>query len=219
MLLRMLLIAPCLIILSAIANAAQYDVPERFQGEWVAGGTACDAGGEKIVISATSVIFPDGRYADLSFDADANVIRMRDEGRKAEYVVQDDHLIFHPEGAGTGSAFHMTRCRERGIQAERRCGWLANLRQGDWWLVDRDQTWILSRKGDDDPRTTALMDRVPRFDSDQLVSVGDYYGYGCACLNVVTEPTSARIAAIVSSRRLPLAACEADKTLPAFGNW
>lgn len=219
MLFRLLLLAAYLTIVPAIAHAAQDDVPERLQGKWVDGGETCDASGEPIVISATSVIYPDGRFADVYFASNDKAIRMREEGSNAEYVAVEDLLVFHPEGSGMGSAFPMARCREPATSADRRCGWLANLTPGDWWLVDRDRTWILAKQSDDNPQTTAVMDRVPRFDSEQFVPTGDYYGYGCACLKVVADPTSGRITAIASSQRLPLATCEADEALPVFGKW
>lgn len=219
LLFRLLLIAAFLPILPPTAHTAEDDIPVRLQGKWASAGDACGAGGEPIVISATSVVYPDGRFSDVYFAADSNAIRMRDKDSAAEYVVAGGQLVFHPEGSGKGSAFPMARCPEPLVGTERRCGWLAYLAPGDWWLVDRDKSWLLSKKVDDNPQTTAVMDRVPRFDAEQFVLTGEYYGYGCACLKVVADQNSGRITGIASSQRLPLAACEADKSLPAFGTW
>lgn len=216
---RSLILAAFLSIPPAVAHAAQDDIPVRLQGQWVRAGEACDAGSGPIVISATSVVYPDGRFSDAYFTVADGAIRMRDEDSDAEYMAVDDQLVFHPEGAGKGSAFPMARCPELATGTERRCGWLAYLAPGDWLLVDRDRSWILSKKSDDNPQTTAVMDRVPRFDTGQFVPTGDYHGYGCACLKVVADPAAGRITAIASSQRLPLATCEADKALPKFGKW
>jgi hypothetical protein len=32
---------------------------------------------------------------------------------------------------------------------ERRCGWLDNPSPANWWLVDKDGTWILMEQGGD----------------------------------------------------------------------
>jgi hypothetical protein len=218
MLLRLLL-AACLSICPAIAYAAQDDIPEHLQGKWVDRGESCDASGQPIVISATSMIYPDGRLSAVYFASKDSAIRIHEEGTNYEYVEGEDLLVFHPEGFGMGSAFPMVRCPEPIGSASRRCGWLANLAPGDWWLVDGDRTWVLAKQGDDNAATTAVMDRVPAFDTEQFVRTGNYYGYSCACLTAVADGTLGRITAIVSSQRLTLATCKADETLPVFGSW
>lgn len=214
-----LVIAACLSAVSTSARAAPDDVPERIQGKWVFRGDGCHAGGRTIVVSATSVIFSDGRFSDVYFASDESAIRIRGEVQTYEYAESEQALVFRPEGVGTGSAFPMTRCPETAAQVTRICGWLANLTPGNWWMVDRQRTWVLSRQGDDNPGTTAVMDRVPGFDPEQFVPTGRDYGYGCACLTAVADEGSERITAIASSKRLPLAVCQADKALPAFGRW
>ena len=219
MLLRLLLAAACVSVSPVIALAGKDDVPERLQGKWVDRGEACGASGKPIVISATSVIYPDGRFSDVYFASEESLIRIREEGTNYEYVEREDLLVLHPEGFGMGSSFPMVRCPEPTGSASRRCGWLANLTPGDWWLVDRDRTWVLAKQGDDNPATTAVVDRVPGFDTEQFVSTGDHHGYGCACLTSVADRTVGRITSIATSQRLPLVTCEADAALPVFGNW
>jgi hypothetical protein len=214
------LLAVCLVLLTAApACAAAGDVPEAIQGKWVDKGEACDASSTAAVISATTLVYPDGTIDDVVFTPDDGVMRIREEATAYEYVAADDMLLFRPEGFGMGSAFPMVRCPEPAAATERRCGWLANLTPGDWWLVDAERTWVLSAQGDDNAVTIAVMDRVPGFDPDQFVSTGSYYGYGCACLTVATDSATGRISAIASSKRLPLATCEADASLTALSDW
>ena len=222
----MRLLAFFLLMLPAMpAFAAVDDVPEHIQGKWVSQGETCDAAGAPLVISATTLVYPDGTIDDVFFspeDGADGALLFREEGvvTSYEYVEAADMLIFHPEGFGMmGADLPMVRCPEPADALERRCGWLANLTPGDWWLVDRDRTWVLAAAGDDNAATIPVMDRVPGFDADQFVSTGTYYGYGCACLNVATDEALGRITAIASSRRLPLATCEADRSLPPPGDW
>lgn len=215
-------LAVFLLLLTAPTYAADDDVPEAIQGIWVAQDEACDAVGAAMVISATTLVYADGTIDDVSFssgDGADGIIRIPDESSSYLYVKERDMLIFHPEGFGEGSAFPMVRCAEPAGELERRCGWLANLTPGNWWLVDADRTWTLSEQGDDNAQTTAVMDRVPDFDAEQFVSTGSYYGYGCACMSVATDSATDRISAIVSSKRLPLATCETDPSLPALSDW
>jgi hypothetical protein len=203
------------------AWAADDDIPENLQGRWVSEGEACDASGAPMTISATTLVYADGTIDDVFFspeDGSNGAIHLREEGvvSNYDYVEATDTLVFHPEGFGMGSAFAMVRCQERTSILERRCGWLANLTAGNWWLVDADNTWILSEKGDDSPAVTTVMDMVPAFDEAQYVSTGKYYGYGCACMTVTTDSAQDRILAITSSKREPLATCQADQSLPAI---
>ena len=46
--------------------------------------------------------------------------------------------------------------------------------------------------------------------------VRQYYGYGCACMTMTTDSAQDRILAITSSKREPLATCQADPSLPAI---
>ncbi len=214
-------LASLAILLSTMPGyAADGDIPETIQGRWVDKGKACDASGEPMVVSATSLVYSDGRVDDVVFEAGTGgdgVIGLRSEDVSSyEYVAADDTLLFRPEGFGMGSTFPMVRCQERTSILERRCGWLANLSSGNWWLVDADAAWILREKADDNAAVTAVMDMVPAFDPDQYVSMGQYYGYGCACMTITTDSAQDRILAITSSKREPLATCQADPSLPAI---
>lgn len=213
-----------LLALSMPAYAASDDVPEAIQGKWVGKNLSCNAIGAPMVISATTLVYADGRIDDVFFspeDGADGTIHFLQEGEVTnyEYVADSDMLIFHPEGFGMGTALPMVRCPEPAGPFERRCGWLAHPAPGNWWLIDRDRTWTLSAQGDDNPVVTAVMDRVPGFDTDEFISTGRYYGHGCACMTVVTDPAEGRVLAIGTSKRLPLATCQADKALPALDDW
>lgn len=201
------------------AYAAEDDVPEAIQGKWVGQDEACDAVGAPMVISADTLVHADGTIDDVYFAPEDSAIRIREEAVNYEYVADDDRLVFHPEGFGMGSAFLMQRCPDAVAASERRCGWLANLTPGDWWLVDADRTWILAEQGDDLAATIPVMDRVPGFDPAHYVATDDNHGYGCACLTVATDSVLGRITAIASSKRLPLATCQADTSLPPLSDW
>jgi len=216
---------PVVFLLAALctpAYAASDDIPEPIQGKWVGEGEACDAVSAPLVISATTLVYADGRIDDVFFSpedgADGAIhFRAESEVSNYEYIADGDMLVFHPEGFGMGRALPMQRCSEP-AGFERRCGWLANPTPGNWWLIDRDRSWTLSSQGDDSPAVTAVMDRVPAFDANEFVSTGSYYGYGCACLTVATDRAEGRVLAIGTGSRLPLASCEADAALPATGD-
>ena len=205
-----------LLCLASIVPAigAEGDVPEAIQGRWVGNDQACTAA---MVLSATTIVYPDGTIDDVIFSADENVFRIQEEATAYEYVAADDRLLFRPEGFGMGSAFPMLRCPDRTSILERRCGWLANISAGNWSLIDADRTWILFRNGDESGDTIPIMDMVPAFDPEQYVATDEYHGYGCACMTVTTDQD--RITAIASTQRLPLATCQSDANLPALADW
>ncbi len=98
------------------------------------------------------------------------------------------------------------------VQAtELRCGWLDNPTPANWWLVDRDGTWIISVQGG---YRAVGMENIPMMDEANYVRTNGYYGYGCACLDVVTDPNLQRIATIVDGEALPLNTCQTDPALP-----
>jgi hypothetical protein len=212
------------LLLAVPAYAAEDDVPEAIQGKWVSEGETCDAVGEPLVVSATTLVYADGTIDDVFFspeDGADGAIHFREEGVviNYEYIEDRDLLVFHPEGFGMGSAIPMLRCQGPAGIPERRCGWLAHITPGNWQLIDADRTWVLSERGDDRGAIIPVMDMVPDFDLEQYVSTGTYYGYGCACMTVTTDSAQGRVLSIASSKRLPLATCQADKSLPALSDW
>lgn len=98
-----------------------------------------------------------------------------------------------------------------GPAAERRCGWLQNPTPANWWLVDRDGEWTMSVQGG--PWAEG-MDNLPDMSTRGWVRTNGNYGYGCACMTVVTNRAQHRITRIVSATPLPLRQCRADRRLP-----
>ncbi|MER8953116.1 DUF4087 domain-containing protein [Mesorhizobium sp. M0833] len=61
------------------------------------------------------------------------------------------------------------------------------------------------------------IDNVPAFDDRQFVETnvpGSGYGYGCACMTVVTNAKRQKITRVISGQILPLARCRNDRSLP-----
>ena len=95
--------------------------------------------------------------------------------------------------------------------AETRCGWLQNPTPANWYLKDKDGNWTISVQGG---YQAGGMDNIPPFKDDQYVKTNVNYGYGCACLNVVTDRNRMRITAINGGEQLPLSTCRQDQKLP-----
>ncbi|MDX1976306.1 MAG: DUF4087 domain-containing protein [Pseudanabaenaceae cyanobacterium bins.68] len=97
------------------------------------------------------------------------------------------------------------------LNAETRCGWLANPTPGNWWLTDRDATWTISTQGS--ANRAQNMELIPDISAKQYVKVNGNYGYGCACMDVATNSKRKRITAIKSFEQLNLEVCRNDKAL------
>lgn len=97
------------------------------------------------------------------------------------------------------------------LSAETRCGWLHNPTPANYWLTDRDGTWIISAQGGYHARG---IDNMPSYDERQYVRTNRSYGYGCACLLVLTDRNQRRITSIQSGETLPLKTCRQDPSLP-----
>ena len=97
--------------------------------------------------------------------------------------------------------------------AEQRCGWLANLTLLDLWLIDKDTTWIITSQEPGSKDADGL-ERVPEFSEDEFVATQGDHGYGCACLDVSTDPASERITEVFGGKILGLRQCRNDKSLP-----
>jgi hypothetical protein len=97
--------------------------------------------------------------------------------------------------------------------SERRCGWLSNPTPANWWLTDADGTWTIGAQGG---YQAPGIDLLPSFEDDQWVRTNGYYGYGCACLDVILDRDNERVQEIFSGEVRPLTACENDPALPAM---
>ncbi len=97
--------------------------------------------------------------------------------------------------------------------SERRCGWFENPTPNNAWLVDRDGTWLIASQSAEAPEVEG--EWPSGFGKDQWVrsNVGSY-GYGCVCMDVVSDPASGWITRIVDSQAQALAVCLEDRSLP-----
>ncbi|WP_261221680.1 DUF4087 domain-containing protein [Ancylothrix sp. D3o] len=96
---------------------------------------------------------------------------------------------------------------------ETRCGWLMNPTPANWYLKDSDGTWIISSQGGTQAKG---MENLPNLNENQYVRTNGYYGYGCACLQVITDTNQMRIKKIESGEALPLKTCKEDPNLPSI---
>ena len=95
--------------------------------------------------------------------------------------------------------------------SETRCGWLQNPTPANWYLVDKDGRWIISLQGG---YAAQGMDNLPSYNEKEYVKTNGYYGYGCACMDVVTDSARLRISQIRGGESLPLSTCREDPNLP-----
>lgn len=95
--------------------------------------------------------------------------------------------------------------------AERRCGWLVNPTPANWWLTDADGQWILSSQGRE---AVKGFDDMPDMSTQGWVRTGGgSYGYGCACMDTITDRAGRRLLGIARPTPRPLAACRNDPAL------
>ena len=93
---------------------------------------------------------------------------------------------------------------------ETRCGWLHNPTPRNWYLIDKDGRWIISQQGGYEAKG---MDNLPTNEK-EYVKTNGYHGYGCACMDVVTDSTRLRISEIWGGESLPLSTCRQDPNVP-----
>jgi hypothetical protein len=91
-----------------------------------------------------------------------------------------------------------------------RCGWLDNPTPANWWLVDRDATWIIGVQGG---YQADGIDRIPDFGSKWKVTNAGSHGYGCACLRVKVDAPHKQVLTIEAVSVLPLQRCQHDAHL------
>lgn len=94
---------------------------------------------------------------------------------------------------------------------ETRCGWLQVPTPANWYLKDRDGTWLISSQGG---YRAEGMETIPVSDGKEVVRTNGNYGYNCACLNVSTDSNRMRIIRIQGGEALPLSTCREDPNLP-----
>lgn len=119
--------------------------------------------------------------------------------------------------AGIGAALLSAAAAGAAAAPLTRCGWYVMPTPGNFWLTDRDATWIIMSQGQAQGPDAQGLEHLPAFDRHQFVATnvpGTGYGYGCACLVVDADDQARRITQVHSGRILPLSRCRQDKTLP-----
>lgn len=230
---RLTLLAASLAIASSLvapASAAETKVPAGAQGTWAEAGRC---GGSTVTFTAKTLQYK-GQQAQAVFFAPKEsprgygAIHYRQEGNvdNFEYADDKDQMLYNPEGFGMGKSVLYKRCagasastaygnKSAAGQAQNRCGWLVNPTPGNWWLVDKDAMWVFATQGNAEGAGAAGMDKLPDFDPTQYVNSNGNYGYGCACVKLITDPATKTVKSITGGKTLPLATCRKDKSLPA----
>lgn len=96
--------------------------------------------------------------------------------------------------------------------AETRCGWLHNPTPGNYWLTDRDTSWMLLTQGSD--MEPSGIENLPDLSAGDYVRTNGNYGYACACMSVDVDLAGKRIVALHSVEQIAIARCGNDATLP-----
>src|SRR6266498_4371270 len=92
---------------------------------------------------------------------------------------------------------------------EMRCGWFSNPTPGNAWLNDQDGEWVIGVQGGHQAEGD-WPDFKPR---QWVVTNGESYGYGCACMQVRVNHKTHDVLEIKSARARPLSVCRQDRTL------
>jgi len=58
------------------------------------------------------------------------------------------------------------------------------------------------------------MDNLPTYNEKEYVKTNGYYGYGCACMDVLTDSARLRITEIRGGKPLPLLTCREAPNRP-----
>jgi hypothetical protein len=96
--------------------------------------------------------------------------------------------------------------------AEQRCGWLENPTPANWWLIDKDDTWIIGVQGG---AQADGMDYIGDLSTGDFVTENGSHGYACACMTVVTDAKNSQITRILSFKQLKMSKCRNDAALPS----
>ena len=76
------------------------------------------------------------------------------------------------------------------------------------WFTDREGEWLVAVQGGHQAQGD-----WPRFPPWRWVRTNGHYGYGCACMRVLTDPSGFSITKILTSSSRSLATCRKDTTL------
>lgn len=123
-----------------------------------------------------------------------------------------DHIVLRVAVASLCSALLIGQVQARETQPRptTRCGWFVNPTPANAALLDREAEWTISMQG-----MTPAHGHWPRFKPSQRVEANGHYAYGCACMNVVADPSTQEILVIESARAQSLSVCRNDRSLKA----
>lgn len=93
---------------------------------------------------------------------------------------------------------------------ETRCGWLDNPSPGNYWLSDKDGTWIIARQGAEQAEGVELL--TPQ-NKAEFVNMNYGYGYSCACVGVDANQQTQFINKVHDYEQLSLKRCLDDDSL------
>ena len=93
-------------------------------------------------------------------------------------------------------------------QVENRCGWFFNPTPANAFFYDRDGEWIIGLQGGYQAEGD-----WPAFEDNQWVKTNINYGYGCACMRLLTNRKTKEVIKIESARVRPLSTCRKDQAL------
>lgn len=96
---------------------------------------------------------------------------------------------------------------------ETRCGWFDNPTPGNFSLFDRDREWIIGMQGG--YQVEGDWD-WPQFTEEQWAKTNSGHGYGCVCMEVITDSQNSYVTAIKNSQARPLESCRQD---PGLEKW
>jgi hypothetical protein len=89
-----------------------------------------------------------------------------------------------------------------------RCGWFENPTPANAWFTDREGEWLIAVQGGHQAQGD-----WPSFPPWRWVRTNGYYGYGCACMRVLTDPGVFLVTKILSGSSRSLAHCRKDTAL------
>jgi hypothetical protein len=101
---------------------------------------------------------------------------------------------------------------ERVPRLEKRCGWIVNPTPGNWEFFDRHGQWEIARQGEEGAVDGLPEDR-PTGKNWWVATNSGGYGYGCICLDVISDKQAKKLVKIEGGKSLPLKRCRTDRSI------
>jgi hypothetical protein len=89
------------------------------------------------------------------------------------------------------------------------CGWLDNPTPQNMDFVDGNATWTISQQGSKEAKGLPLKVNFGK----EFVTTQASYGYGCACIEAITDSATMKVVEIKSIKEKKLSDCRNDKSL------